>query len=902
MSTIHILTHTHWDREWFLPSEYTNPWLHNLFPRLFDLIEQHPEYRYILDGQTLMVEDYLNAHPEQEAAIQQKAESGNLLLGPYYGQNDWRVVSEESLMRNLYLGICDAKRYGNLMLYGWLMDNFGHCSQSPQIHKLFGIDTVFVWRGPVFKNDNIASDFLWQGSDNSKVQATFLVSGYRNFYNLTDTTDYIEQRIKQLETTLAPFAPNEHLIFLNGYDLDVYPEDPFQFLEDRNEFIRSTPERYSQEIQKVTDSSVPVLRGELYSGKYACIFPGSLSARGYLKIENALIENLLAYYLEPMQALLNNAGIATDIPGTEALWRDLLKTQLHDNLGGVGVDQVHDSMEETYERLYHDIKERITSCLQQIPALFDLQQGKYVYMPAPFDYEDIWLATDRNVHMISSIGSGFYKIDPQKGGVNRKKDVKSYTWKNLYYTFQIGHEEILLNGQQIGTLILEKDMGDTYNADPEDFAVYPEVKILSRSLQQGKGPFTRIVLEREIRHNDIYIRTEETIFLNNTPVIDWKISITSTGKNYRLRMAYETNDTQAKVFAKMPYDICQRPRKDTNYFGEETPESLKPVLLAARETGEVSDFPFQGFVALSEGNRTKAVFAKGLREYEVEKDGTILVTLKRSVEWIAQQVRTRVGDAGPKMYVPSAKDERTTHIELAFISVLADVKSVDFLKWFYLFDYGYLVFKNESHEGTKSSMCFWEEPLPWSGIQSLEPGKSLMRVYNPFTMPFTLSRSYTKTDPFGNTLDETTMVDTHRIEHLEFQTQGENTEVRQTAIELVNFPDWPVEEDQSSIEPEALKLLQRSLKDLRRKKQKAEKQLAKLSSGDGLPYHQAKHTIIGLEREMLELELSLLLNELKINEDKDAIRQKIAALGEPLNLLRRNRRTYDYILSLFENA
>ena len=58
-------------------------------------------------------------------------------------------------MRNLYIGIRDGQDYGNLLRFGWLVDNFGYCSQTPQIHTLFGIDEVFVWRGPVFAGDRI---------------------------------------------------------------------------------------------------------------------------------------------------------------------------------------------------------------------------------------------------------------------------------------------------------------------------------------------------------------------------------------------------------------------------------------------------------------------------------------------------------------------------------------------------------------------------------------------------------------------------------------------------------------------------------------------------------------------------------------------------------------------------
>ncbi len=55
----HILSHTHWDREWYLNSTYTNPWLVPFFDALFAMLNKEPEYRFILDGQTSLIEDWL---------------------------------------------------------------------------------------------------------------------------------------------------------------------------------------------------------------------------------------------------------------------------------------------------------------------------------------------------------------------------------------------------------------------------------------------------------------------------------------------------------------------------------------------------------------------------------------------------------------------------------------------------------------------------------------------------------------------------------------------------------------------------------------------------------------------------------------------------------------------------
>src|SRR5215210_9263440 len=62
---IHVISHTHWDREWYLTYEQFRLRLVGLIDRLLDLMEQHPDFEYFhLDGQTIVLEDYLELRPQ----------------------------------------------------------------------------------------------------------------------------------------------------------------------------------------------------------------------------------------------------------------------------------------------------------------------------------------------------------------------------------------------------------------------------------------------------------------------------------------------------------------------------------------------------------------------------------------------------------------------------------------------------------------------------------------------------------------------------------------------------------------------------------------------------------------------------------------------------------------------
>src|SRR2546430_15605092 len=109
----HLIPHTHWDREWYLPRAAFQA---RLLPALDDLIERlqtDAGYRsFLLDGQTVLVADYLTARPERKADIQTLVKTGRLQVGPWYVLADELIPSGEALVRNLLLGAADADQLG----------------------------------------------------------------------------------------------------------------------------------------------------------------------------------------------------------------------------------------------------------------------------------------------------------------------------------------------------------------------------------------------------------------------------------------------------------------------------------------------------------------------------------------------------------------------------------------------------------------------------------------------------------------------------------------------------------------------------------------------------------------------------------------------------------------------
>ena len=190
-----IVAHTHWDREWYLAFETFRVRLVGLIDGLLDLLERDQFYeRFLLDGQTAVIDDYLAVRPEAESRIKALARAGRLQVGPWMILMDEFMVSGETIVRNLQWGMKRARELGGLMEVGYLPDMFGHIAAMPQILKLFGFDHAVVWRGVPLSIDQPA--FFWESPDESRVRAEYLSAGYGNGSDMPEEASQLRERIE----------------------------------------------------------------------------------------------------------------------------------------------------------------------------------------------------------------------------------------------------------------------------------------------------------------------------------------------------------------------------------------------------------------------------------------------------------------------------------------------------------------------------------------------------------------------------------------------------------------------------------------------------------------------------------------------------------------------------------
>ena len=82
---VYIISHSHWDREWYMAYEQHHMRLVELMDDLLELFEKDPEFNsFHLDGQTIILDDYLQVRPEKRELVQQAITAGKLRIGPFY--------------------------------------------------------------------------------------------------------------------------------------------------------------------------------------------------------------------------------------------------------------------------------------------------------------------------------------------------------------------------------------------------------------------------------------------------------------------------------------------------------------------------------------------------------------------------------------------------------------------------------------------------------------------------------------------------------------------------------------------------------------------------------------------------------------------------------------------------
>ena len=360
--TVHIISHTHWDREWYMPFEYHRARLVKLIDDCLALFEADADFRHFhLDGHTALVEDYLEIKPYNREKIKQYVQEGRFALGPWYVLQDEFLTSSEANIRNLLVGMELAESFGGVCPVGYFPDAFGNAGQMPQILKQAGMKAIAFGRGvkptgvnnAVYEGEAYTSKFsemYWQSPDGSRLPGILFANWYNNGMEIPADADraYWDSKLADVER----YACTEQLLLMNGCDHQPVQKDLSAAIRHAKElypdyaFVHSGFERYADAVIAELPETVNTIKGELTSQNTDGwgTLVNTCSAHVDLKVMNRKSELLLENIAEPLAVIAAELGMAYPQDMLLYAWKTLMKNHAHDSICGCSCDAVNDEM------------------------------------------------------------------------------------------------------------------------------------------------------------------------------------------------------------------------------------------------------------------------------------------------------------------------------------------------------------------------------------------------------------------------------------------------------------------------------------------------------------------------------------------------------------------------------
>ena len=352
----HVVAHTHWDREWYHPFVRFRQRLVALVDDLLD-DPPRPDESFLLDGQAIILEDYVDVRPERSAELTGLLQSGRLEAGPWYVLADELIPSGEALVRNLLVGRRVMRRFRAsppAVLY--CPDSFGHPAVLPTLACGFGFPLVVLWRGFGGRRWPSSDTVVWAAPDGERVVLYHLPpNGYEFGSDLPIAVTAAAERWRRMRAVLANRAATGIVLVPNGADHHARQQRHREALASMAAAARATGDTVHASslnafadavIDRARERDLPAVSGELRdSYGYTWTLQGTFASRAAQKRRNARAERLLLRDAEPWSALARWCGGTSRLALLVAAWRTLLQAHPHDTLCGCSIDAVADAMD-----------------------------------------------------------------------------------------------------------------------------------------------------------------------------------------------------------------------------------------------------------------------------------------------------------------------------------------------------------------------------------------------------------------------------------------------------------------------------------------------------------------------------------------------------------------------------
>ena len=667
-TVVHLVPHTHWDREWYLPFQSFRMRLVSLVDRVLDLLDAESRFVFTLDGQLATVDDYLEVRPEAEERIRRFIAEGRLAIGPWQTLMDEFLVSGESIIRNLEQGLRRGDELGGAMRIGYLPDMFGHVAQMPQILRLAGIEHAVVWRGVPAAIERHA--FSWEGPDGSTVRAEYLPRGYGSGAELAAPGRLAEQA-EALHDAMRSFYGEDPLLAMYGNDHTEPVPELVQLVEaatERPERLRVELKTLPAYLEATDGAELAHWHGELRSGARANLLMGVTSARIDLKAACARAERALERYAEPLQALYGEHWPESLLA---IAWRRVLENAAHDSICGCSIDEVCAQVLVRYAEAEQIARGLAAGAVGVIARTVDA--GSIVVMnPSPHartdlvemelslpdEWDDVGLQLlDGSVRAAQRVEGGIVaqipapplgwttaRPVPAAGSIENAVSAAEAKLANGLLQIEVAADGTLnLQGDTreltgVGRLVDGGDGGDTYNyAPPADDMLVEEPDETCLEVVAAGPVRGELAIVRSYRWQNTNVEVTTSVELRaGEPFARVRVSLDNPCSDHRLRFHVPLPERADLSAAEGQFAVVERGLDAEGGHGE--------VPLAT--------YPARGFVDAG----GVAILLDHVLEYELIDGRELALTLLRSVGLLSRTLHPyRRVPAGPELPVPAAQ-------------------------------------------------------------------------------------------------------------------------------------------------------------------------------------------------------------------------------------------------------
>lgn len=669
----------------------------DLWDELLSLTEADPAFRFLMDGQAVVIDDYLAVRPGARARLNGAVARGAIVVGPWYTLPDEFLVSGETLVRNLERGIAVAEAHGGAMRVGYLPDTFGHAAQMPQVYRQFGFRHAVVWRGVPSSIDRLA--FTWEGPDGSRVTTAYMASSYAQGVDLPLEGPGLAARMRVALDALAPFKPGPDVLLMNGND-HVRPQRRLsravEEAADHLDGVQLRLARLDDYLARLDPSGWPVWKEELRSSSRANVLMGTLSVRVPDKQAYFRASRALERYAEPLAALtgLDASGLLHEA------WTLILHNAAHDTACGSGIDAVADESRvrsRSAGQLADAVRDRAAARLVEgQPSASD---RPLVWNPSPFSRaglvevalpvtptgaQDLGLAAEPGVEgfelrvtniplrralfstgLIAGCGIGPVQMEPPALPAR----AGDRTVENDRLRCRVEADgTLLVDDLQTGTsyrglhrLVDEGDAGDEYNFSPVEADTVidrPEAAAVVKVVEDGP---LRAALEIDLRYripSELSPDRRRRVSTVAGLPVTIRVSLAAGSCQLDIDMCLENMATDHRVRICFPLPFAAKHSDADTPFHVTRRAVVPPWHEPGAPEWELPTYPMRSFVDLGDGNSGLALITEGLHEYEVlpGPPPVLALTLLRAVGWLSRDDLTyRIGHAGPAMETPGAQ-------------------------------------------------------------------------------------------------------------------------------------------------------------------------------------------------------------------------------------------------------